>query len=159
MDSDANALNRHGGDAEPPSVRAAPWRRSVRVSERYGKVFLVCGGRDYADRDLVWLTLESAELHGPGISKIICGYDPKNPKFQGADQLAYEWAMAVDIPVTPFPADWKKYRRAAGPIRNQQMADERPDICLAFKGGDGTADMRGRAAKAGIEVVMVEPRS
>ena len=59
--------------------------------------------------------------------------------------------------VVRFPADWDKYGKAAGPIRNQQMIDEgKPDIVLAFHNNiaksKGTMDMIKRANAAGIEV-------
>ena len=50
-----------------------------------------------------------------------------------------------------MPADWTKHGKAAGPIRNQKMLDECPDLVVAFPGGKGTADMVRRAMKAGID--------
>ena len=48
--------------------------------------------------------------------------------------------------------DWKKYGKKAGPLRNQQMLEEgKPDLVVAFPGGNGTADMVRRAKKANIE--------
>lgn len=52
----------------------------------------------------------------------------------------------------PHPADWSTHGKAAGPIRNQQMADARADLCLAFPGGKGISDMVRRAERAGIPV-------
>ena len=48
--------------------------------------------------------------------------------------------------VNPFPAQWSKYGRAAGPLRNTQMLSEgNPDIVLAFhdniKRSRGTRNM------------------
>jgi len=49
----------------------------------------------------------------------------------------------------PYPADWETYGRAAGPIRNQKMLDsEQINLCVAFPGGAGTADMVARCKKA-----------
>lgn len=120
---------------------------------------LVCGGRDFADRDLVFLTLDAAVRHA-GCTEIICGYDPDDRRFQGADQLAYEAANELDIPVRCFPADWKKFGRSAGPRRNSQMAADNPDECVAFprangEWGSGTLDMIGKAAVAGAHVHRV----
>jgi len=54
----------------------------------------------------------------------------------------------------PHPADWERHGRAAGPIRNQEMADAGADLCIAFPYGigKGTYDMIERARKAGIPV-------
>lgn len=59
-----------------------------------------------------------------------------------------------------FPADWKRYGKAAGPIRNQQMIDEgKPDLVLAFheniNESRGTKDMVARARGIGIKVIII----
>jgi hypothetical protein len=75
----------------------------------------------------------------------------------GADQLAEEWAFERQIPIYIFPAEWNKYKKAAGPIRNQRMLDEgKPDLVIAFPGNSGTADMVKKAKKAGIKVIEIE---
>ena len=52
------------------------------------------------------------------ITAVISGKAP------GADTLGEKWAHMNNVPVVPFPADWSKHGRAAGPIRNQQMLDD-----------------------------------
>lgn len=107
---------------------------------------LVCGGRDYNDAEAVNRALD--KLHAErGISVIIEGEQ------RGADILGREWAKSRGVLHLPFPADWKKYRGAAGPIRNRRMLDEgRPDGVVAFPGGAGTADMTAKAEAAGLKV-------
>ena len=115
---------------------------------------LVCGGRDFDDRTLIYNTLyDLSELKDendnwlPSDIEIISGAAP------GADSIALDWAVVNWCQFYEFPADWAKYGKAAGPIRNQQMIDEgKPDLVIAFRGGRGTADMIRRARKAGIEV-------
>jgi hypothetical protein len=109
---------------------------------------LVCGGRDFMDRD--WLFRELGALRcSRGVALIISGCA------LGADTLGIDWAEERGVEVARFPADWNKHRRAAGPIRNQQMLDEdRPDL-VAFSGGRGTADMVRRAMDAGIEMIVL----
>jgi hypothetical protein len=52
---------------------------------------------------------------------------------KGADSLARDVALELGFKVLSFPADWDKYHRAAGPIRNRQMLTEgKPDLVLAF---------------------------
>ena len=41
----------------------------------------------------------------------------------GVDQMGEAWALAHDIKVKRFPADWTKHGNAAGPIRNADMAE------------------------------------
>lgn len=71
----------------------------------------------------------------------------------GVDTVAIEWAVMNWCSLEEYPADWKQYGKAAGPIRNQRMLDEgKPDLVIAFPGGRGTADMVRKAKAAGIEV-------
>jgi hypothetical protein len=40
---------------------------------------------------------------------------------RGVDLLGEAWAQARGIPVTRFPADWARYGRAGGHVRNCEM--------------------------------------
>jgi hypothetical protein len=72
---------------------------------------------------------------------------------RGADRMAGEWAATAGVPVAEFPADWRRYRRGAGPVRNRQMLVEgRPDLVLAFPGKSGTENMVRQATAAGVPV-------
>lgn len=110
---------------------------------------LVCGGRDFEDYQFAQEKLD--KLHRSiDITHVISGHA------KGADQLGEMWAEENCTPFTCYPANWDKHRKAAGPIRNQQMLDEgKPDVVLAFPGGRGTADMVKRAKKAGVRVIEV----
>lgn len=113
---------------------------------------LVCGGRGFSDRALLFGVLDGIRRHH-GELHIIEG------AAFGADSLAAEWAIENDQPLEEFPADWKARGPAAGPLRNQRMIDEgRPDMAVAFKGGRGTDDMVRRVNKAGIFLVDVRGR-
>ncbi len=82
----------------------------------------------------------------------------------GADTLAREAAECIDAKVDPYPADWDKYGRAAGPIRNKQMLDEgKPEFVIAFldkpeSESRGTANMIKQAMKAKLPVYVIERR-
>ena len=41
---------------------------------------------------------------------------------KGVDALGEQWATEREIPIKRFPTDWSSYGRAAGPKRNEQMA-------------------------------------
>lgn len=116
---------------------------------------LVCGGRNYFNRDHIHSTLCDIDAERGPITCVIHG------AATGADHEGMIWAqmMATSRPYMRhalFAAEWRKHGKAAGPIRNQRMLDEgRPDLVLAFPGGNGTADMMRRAKVAGIEVVEV----
>lgn len=107
---------------------------------------LVCGGRDYNDRERLFAALDAAHAHKP-VTLVIHG------AAKGADTLAGEWADARGIPVQAYPADWKKLGLVAGPVRNERMLREgKPDGAVAFPGGNGTADMVRRAEAARVSV-------
>lgn len=113
---------------------------------------LVCGGRDYNDKARMKQELDAIYAEVDEMAVIEGGA-------KGADWLAYSWCLSrfTNVQHEQFEADWGRYGKAAGHIRNQQMLDEgKPDLVLAFPGGRGTADMVRRARKAGIEVREVE---
>jgi hypothetical protein len=109
---------------------------------------IVCGGRDYDDVECIVKTL--CEIHDlTPITSLIHGGAP------GADSLAGLWAKNREIKTTVFYADWKAHGRAAGPIRNRQMAETKPDLVVAFPGGKGTQNMIETAKDYGIKVLEV----
>jgi hypothetical protein len=83
---------------------------------------------------------------------------------RGADRLAGLWASSRHVVVKPYPADWEKHGRAAGPIRNRLMLDDfHPDLVVAFKDGfdyslesGGTEHMVKIARAAGVECRVVD---
>ena len=122
-----------------------------------------CGGRHFGlrwDEDALMFVPDSLEraflrvelnnlhfLHG--FTSVAHGREPN-----GADMLIGLWAKDAGLPVREYPADWKQHRRAAGPIRNLEMFNaEKPDLVVAFKGGNGTKNMIDIARRAGVEVV------
>ncbi len=109
---------------------------------------LVCGGRDYTNEKRVFDILREYRVH---VSLIISG------KARGADTLAERWAILNDVKFKGFPANWTKHGNSAGPIRNRQMIEEgHPDLVIAFKGGNGTANMIKQAKDFGIAVRIIE---
>lgn len=95
---------------------------------------------------------------------------------RGTDKSAAAWIKARDLAdVEPWPADWDRLGRAAGPKRNRAMLDgdgqsdlfgetKRPPVQLLihFRGGDGTADCTAAAFERGLPVEWIadadEPR-
>ena len=85
-------------------------------------VVVVSGSRTITDYLTVATVLERSGfdftelVHGnqPGVVKRGIHYDTP-------DRLAARWANRNGIPVTPMDADWQKYGKSAGPIRNGQM--------------------------------------
>ena len=81
---------------------------------------LVCGGSHFESYGLLKVVLSKLieEFHVNILtSEIVSGH------CQGADVLGEKYAEEYGISVKRFPADWEKYKRKAGPIRNKQMID------------------------------------
>ncbi len=84
----------------------------------------------------------------------------------GIDKSAALSARHYGHRLKEYPADWGKYGKAAGPIRNQQMLDENPDIDLVIAIhedptlGRGTKDMvsRSRLAKKPVSIFITEEK-
>lgn len=113
---------------------------------------VVTGGRSYKNKEVVWSALDRVHRATP-ITELI------NGAAKGADTLAIEWAdskfqegISDGIPHQEWYADWEKYGRSAGAIRNGQMIRTAPDMVIAFPGGRGTADCIRQAVKAGLKV-------
>lgn len=81
----------------------------------------------------------------------------------GADAMAEAYAKKRNIPLKVFPADWKKYGKYAGPIRNEEMAvyassdEDDWGILIAFWDGKsrGTKNMIDMAFKYGLDVHVI----
>ena len=54
---------------------------------------------------------------------------------RGADSLAENYAKENNIKLTVFPADWKKFGKSAGFIRNKDIIDN-ADFVIAFWDGE-----------------------
>lgn len=112
---------------------------------------LVCGSRDWHDpqpirQALEWATAIEGKLvviHGDA---------------EGADRIAKGWCEAKNVAHWPFPADWEKDGKAAGPIRNAAMVALKPLCVVCFSTRHpvtpGSADTCKRAQAAGIPVFL-----
>jgi len=122
-------------------------------------LLIVAGGRDFDDVEM----MNEAMYRFPDIltAEFVNGMCET-----GADLLAREYARKRGRKVHEFPADWDKHKKAAGPIRNEEMAKfvatqvERitpaqvRGVLIAFWDGRsaGTRSMINLALKYGLEV-------
>jgi len=114
---------------------------------------IVCGSQDYNDKAGCFQELDEI-LSGISDVEIISG----NAK--GADQFGEEFARSHGLALRVFPADWKKYGKAAGPIRNREMlkyALETDCMVIAFwnRKSRGTGNMLKQAKAAGVKCHIV----
>lgn len=121
---------------------------------------IVCGGRDLTDRDLVFHALDTLWKQGRFEAIVEGGQRTRDKKtgqlIGGADFWAHAWAVARGVPHFTEPADWDKWGKRAGPIRNLAMITKfDPKLVVAFPGGRGTADMIERAEEYGITALRI----
>jgi hypothetical protein len=117
------------------------------------KRILICGDRNWTDRVMIWDALVDA-----GADVIVI-----EGEASGADTIAREIAYEMDMQVLPYPAEWKRYGKAAGPIRNRRMLEEgKPDEVWAFHDdlgrSRGTRNMIAQARQAGVPVKVFSLR-
>jgi hypothetical protein len=115
---------------------------------------LVTGSRRWSDKEAIRRVLQRL----PAASTII------NGGAKGADSLAADIGRDLGFDVIAFPAEWHRFGKAAGVIRNTRMLEEGlPDLVLAFtptclESSPGTLDMVTKARKAGVRVIVFEDR-
>ena len=94
---------------------------------------LVCGDRNWTDGGLIgdWLSM----LRGDNPDMELC-HGANGVRYRdgvmlepikSADAWAAWMAQLLDIPTTAFPAEWEKYGKRAGPIRNRQPPGTKPN--------------------------------
>lgn len=128
-------------------------RKDARI-EGYKVRILVTGSRNWTDKVTIAKAIREAWL----VEGRPYGVTVVHGGARGADYIAGVYAKRLGFSVEVHALDdaaWKKYGKAAGPKRNQEMVDKGADICLAFikdesKGATGCAAM---AEKAGIPVI------
>lgn len=78
---------------------------------------------------------------------------------RGADQLGEQFANKYGLKLTKFPADWDKYGKSAGYIRNEEMAKYANEngILFAFWDGKskGTNHMINLAKKYSLNIIVI----
>lgn len=115
---------------------------------------IIAGSRSFTDylvmQSMMPLVLESLGLSAQDLI-IISG------TARGADTLGEKYAADNALQINKYPANWSKHGRAAGPIRNEEMATH-ADGCLVFWDGNsrGSESMIALAIKAKIKTMVVE---
>lgn len=122
---------------------------------------LICGDRNWKDYELILNELEKAiHLNGVSVKNTIIIHGAA----KGADSLGATAALQLGVPkenIFPYPAEWSKYGKAAGPMRNMQMLMDNPDINLVLAFHDflpnskGTKDMVKQSEARKIKVKVI----
>jgi hypothetical protein len=133
-----NILPNTGAAKNVPSGSLISYRKPAGEALSKDLNIAVTGGRKYDNYTELSQSLDRAinqlnPTEGTNINIIAGGA-------KGADALAERYAKERNYGLTVKPADWDQYDKAAGPIRNREMA-ELADVGVAFEGGTGTQNM------------------
>lgn len=119
--------------------------------------FLITGSRDFPESEahVIHETLDNFIKWQPNVVMI-------NGMARGVDSICYRWAKARGIEVAEYPADWNRYGKGAGHVRNRAMLNrllaEKSTSVFAFFYGDpvdsrGTANMVSQCEAAGVSPI------
>lgn len=122
------------------------------------KRVIIAGNREFNDYDMLRRCVDTI-LHDDFAAhtplEFVSGHA------HGADELGEKYFHKQingtgDYKLTLFPADWGKYGRSAGPIRNREMVNYAGDdgVLIAFWDGTspGTRNVINEAIEHGLEV-------
>lgn len=112
---------------------------------------IVAGCRDFTDYELLKEKCDFfLQNQQPEDIIIISGHA------SGADALGERYAQERGLQLETYPADWKAHGRAAGPIRNAQMASVAHALIVFWDGKSRvTKNMIDTATKRGLKVAVV----
>lgn len=110
---------------------------------------VVSGARDWTSRSRVESSLKRFNSKSCTLIHGDC---------KGLDKMAGEVAKELGFEVIAFPAQWDKYGRAAGPIRNIEMLKQKPNVIIIFHDNldksRGTLSFVKSAIKMGYSNIM-----
>lgn len=110
---------------------------------------IIAGGRDFSDFPLLYSKCEEILANSTNV-EIVSG------TARGADKLGEHYAKTRGFEIKQFPAEWDKYGKSAGYIRNKDMA-EYADVLISFWNGEskGTKHMIDLASERNIIVHII----
>jgi hypothetical protein len=113
------------------------------------KKAIIAGSRGFSDFQLLYAKCEEI-FSGEKEVEIVSG------TARGADKLGEHYASLKGYSVRQFPADWDKHGKAAGYLRNKDMADY-ANCLIAFWDGEskGTKHMIDLATERGLTVHII----
>lgn len=107
---------------------------------------IIAGSRNVTEYSIVAFAIENSKFE---IDNVISG------KAKGVDELGEKWAKSRNIPIIEYPADWKKYGKSAGVIRNEQMAKAADALIAIWDGkSSGTFNMIQNAKKYDLKMYI-----
>ena len=109
---------------------------------------IIAGSRTVARYEAVCAAIEAS---GFTITEVVSG------TAKGPDSLGEVWAVNNMVRVKKFPADWDRYGKRAGFIRNAAMADYAEALIAVWDGQSrGTEHMIRVARNKGLKIYVYE---
>jgi hypothetical protein len=94
---------------------------------------IIAGSRNLENYLLV---AQAMQRCGYDVTEVVCGCAA------GVDTLGDRWARTNNVPVKEMPANWNRDGKAAGPIRNREMAKYADAAVIVWDGKSaGTRNM------------------
>lgn len=114
---------------------------------------IIAGGRDFNDYPLLKAKCDNILAGKAQTHRIIV----VSGAAKGADKLGEQYAWERGYAIDSYPADWNTHGKAAGYIRNAQMANS-ADALIAFWDGKshGTKDIIDTATNKGLKVRTIK---
>lgn len=107
---------------------------------------IIAGTKSICDGATVRMAIEAS---GFQITEVVSGGS------RGVDKSAERIAKSDRIPLKRFPADWDRYGKKAGPLRNREMAAYADALIAVWDGESrGTRHMIETMRKAGKPVYV-----
>lgn len=107
---------------------------------------IIAGSRSIANNFYVY---DAIAKSGINITQVVSG------TAKGVDTMGEDWAYAHGVPVVRFPADWDKYGKRAGYLRNMEMAENADALICVWDGSSsGSKHMIDIATRRGLHVYV-----
>ena len=109
--------------------------------------WIVAGSRTFQNYPFLCKELDKIKEQ---IDEIVCG------EARGADTLGRTYAYDNDILIKSYPADWERYGKSAGFVRNEEMAAYADKAIIFWDDKSvGSKDMIDKMEKLGKEVRVI----
>ena len=122
--------------------------RETRAHLPEGTLVAITGGKEIADADAIWTTLDRAKAKY-GDMVLLHGGGP------GVEKIAASWAEARGVNQVICRPDWNAHGKAAPFRRNDELLNFLPKGVIAFPGSGITGNLVDKARQLGIPVFQV----
>lgn len=107
---------------------------------------IIAGSRSCEDPSSVYRAVDESKFN---ITTVISG------TARGVDIIGEEWAIENNVPLIRMPANWARYGRSAGKIRNVEMALLADALIAVWDGvSPGTGHMIDVARARGLQIYV-----